>query len=300
MSGIALPHRSSADTTNMPDLTVILNVIAVVLGFCGALHLCHSLRRAWSSYRDRFQNAAERNLSQLFLFIEPRRLFAMNVVLLMATTLVLLLMAIRPALVAATVAALAISPRIIYSTLKSRRLRAAVNQLPDALLSLATNLRSGMSLIQALETVTAHQAAPLGQELGLVLRELRIGVPYAEALDNLHVRMPEIEIQLVTAAMKVSREIGGNLAEALERISDTLRRRLQMEGKIRSLTAQGKLQGLVMTGLPIFLALALYQLEPRAMRYLLDAWYGWATIGVIASLEMIGYHFIKRIVSIDV
>lgn len=246
---------------------------------------------------------SERGGTQPFSAIHVRRTASAvrdNIVLLAVAASASLAAGFGPVITAMLVLALGISPRLLYSTLKARRLRAAVNQLPDALLSVATNLRSGMSLTQALETVMVHQPAPLGQELGLTLRELRIGIPYAEALDNLHRRVPEIEVQLVIAAMKVSREIGGNLAEALERISVTLRRRLQMEGKIRSLTAQGKLQGIVMTGLPVFLGLSLYQLEPRAMRYLIEAWYGWVTIAVILTLEVVGYHFIQKIVNIDV
>ncbi|MEC4766139.1 type II secretion system F family protein [Halomonas sp. CUBES01] len=166
--------------------------------------------------------------------------------------------------------------------------------------NLRPSLSSGLSLTQSLETTIAFEHPPLSQELGLVLRELRIGVPFEETMNNLYQRLPETEVQLVTSAMTVSREIGGNLSETLLRIADTLRKRLQMEGKIRSLTSQGKLQGLVMTGLPIFLIVALNYMQPEAMSYLFKEWYGWATIGVILVMEAIGYHIIHKIVSIDV
>ena len=133
-----------------------------------------------------------------------------------------------------------------------------------------------------------------------MLRELRIGVGFNETMDNLSRRLPETEVHLVTSAMKVSREIGGGLAETLERIADTLRKRLQMEGKIRSLTAQGKMQGWVMVLLPVFLIVALSQMQPAAMHYMFHAWYGWATIAGIVVVEAIGYHFIRKIVNIDV
>lgn len=257
-------------------------------------------RRAWREYRRRFQHAAARNLGELFLFVDPRHLFAVQSLVLVLGAGAVLLAGGGPFLALAWVVALGASPPLVYRVLRERRRRAAVAQLPDTLLALSTNLRSGLSLLQSLEATLTFQPAPLSQELGLVLRELRLGVGYAQAMDNLHRRLPEVDVQLVTAAMKISREIGGNLAETLERISDTLRKRLQMEGKIRSLTAQGKLQGLVMTGLPLFLIAALTQLEPQAMRYLFEAWYGWATLAAILLLEVLGYHFIRRIVSIDV
>lgn len=278
--------------------TLVVVMSGLVAGM--ALYAGHVCRITWRRYQISFQDTAEQNLSEMFLFIDPRALFTANLILL---ALVFGVVAIAGGgLFLATLSALVVgvSPPLVYTTLRQRRLRAAVSQLPDTLLSLSTNLRSGLSFTQALETVISHQQAPLGQELALVLRELRIGVAHAEAMDNLHRRLPEIEIQLLTAALKISREIGGNLAETLERISDTLRKRLQMEGKIQSLTAQGRLQGLVMTGLPVFLVIALHQLEPRAMQFLFAAWYGWATIALIVLLEAVGYHFIQRIVNIDV
>ena len=252
------------------------------------------------TYRQHFHDTADRNLADMFLFVDPSRLFLLHITLVLMLSGVVLLLDGGTFLTLFTGSALGASPPFAYRWLRKRRLRTSVEQLPDALRSMATSLRSGMSLSQAIETLLDYQKPPLGQELGLMLREIRLGVAYEDALDHLHQRLPEIEVQLVTAAMKVSREVGGNLAETLERISDTLRQRLQMEGKIRSLTAQGKLQGLVMTGLPVFLIFALGQLEPRAMEYLFDAWYGWATLAVIVILEVIGYHFIRKIVSIDV
>lgn len=277
-------------------------LVALIAGlaFGMALYLGHVGRTAWRGYRHAFQDAAERNLAEMFLFVDPRALFAAHLLLLVLVFGLVSLagggffLALLISLIAGA------SPPLIYAALRRHRLRMAMSQLPDTLLSLATSLRSGHSFMQSLETAATHQQAPLGQELALVLRELRIGVPHGDAMDNLYRRLPEVEIQLLTAAMKISREIGGNLAETLERISDTLRRRLQMEGKIRSLTAQGRLQGLVMTGLPVFLVVALNQLEPRAMQFLFTAWYGWATIALIVLMEAVGYHFIQKIVNIDV
>lgn len=278
----------------------ILSGLVAGLAFATALYVGRIMIEAWRIYRREFQIAANRNLSEMFLFIDPAKLFLANLMLLLLIFFLVLLLGGGPFLALLAATALGASPPLIYWVLRRRRLNKAVSQLPDALLSIATSLRSGMSLTQAMESMIRYQERPLAQELGLMLRELRLGVAYGEAMDNLYRRLPEVEVQLVTAAMKVSREIGGNLAETLERISDTLRKRLQTEGKIKSLTAQGKLQGLVMTSLPIFLIIALSEMEPRAMAYLFDAWYGWATIAVILILEAIGYHFIYKIVNIDV
>lgn len=278
------------------QLALFVALLAAVLSFLAG----RMLVAAWADYKLAFQNTAEHNLAQLFLFIDPRRLFYANTVLLLLVFFVVLGLGGGPMLAVLSAAVIGASPPLIYWFLHWRRRQHLVAQLPDALLGIATSMRSGLSVNQAIENAVVYEPAPLSQELSLVLRELRVGMEFSQAVDNLYRRVPEVEVQLVSAAMKISREVGGNLSEALERISDTLRKRLQMEGKIRSLTAQGKLQGIVMTALPLFLVFALTQLEPRAMWYLFNAWYGWAVIAVIVTLEVIGYHFIRRIVSIDV
>jgi tight adherence protein B len=94
--------------------------------------------------------------------------------------------------------------------------------------------------------------------------------------------------------------VGGNLAEVLERLAQTLRSKAVMEGKIKALTAQGKLQGIVVGMLPIFMAVVLNYLEPEAMAPLFTTWYGWVVVGVISVLLIVGGIFIRKIVSIDV
>ncbi|ULQ47139.1 type II secretion system F family protein [Flagellatimonas centrodinii] len=278
--------------------------LLALLAAAGTATLCYlgarTLREGWADYRSTFQNRAERNLSQLFLFIDPQRLFRLHATALLGLLLMVMTLGGGWLLAVLLTVAAGLSPPLVFTLMRRRRRRQVVAQLPDALMGVATSMRAGLSLNQALETVLAYEPAPLSQELALMLRELRVGLAFAEAADNLHRRIPEVEVQLVTAAMKVSREVGGNLAETLERIADTLRKRLQMEGKIRSLTAQGKLQGLVMTALPIFLVLALTQLEPEAMAFLLHSLHGWATLAAIAVMEIVGYHFIRKIVNIDV
>lgn len=280
-----------------------VQLMAMALAACIAAIIFmvgRSLTTASVRYKANFQDAAQVNLAEMFLFIEPFKLFVFNIVLMLLVAGGVLLMGWGAVLATLSAAVVGASPPIIYKVMHSLRRRRIVAQLPDALMSIASNMRSGLSLVQALETTVTYEQPPLKHELDLMQRELKLGVDFNAATANLYSRVPEVEVQLIAAAMQVSREIGGNLAEALERISDTLRKRLQMEGKIRSLTAQGKLQGVVMVLLPVFMIFALRKLEPAAMEYLFHAWYGWATIVTIVTLEAIGYHFIQKIVNIDV
>jgi tight adherence protein B len=108
------------------------------------------------------------------------------------------------------------------------------------------------------------------------------------------------EIELVVAAMTIARDVGGNLAETLDQLASTLRAKATMEGKIRALTSQGKLQGLIVGMLPLFLMLVLSKMQHDAMQPLFTTVIGWLVLGVIAILEVIGFLMIRKIVTIDV
>ncbi len=133
-----------------------------------------------------------------------------------------------------------------------------------------------------------------------MLREQRLGVSLDEALENLNRRVPLQSITLATSAMRIAAETGGQLAETLERASQTLRGKLAMEGKIRALTSQGKLQAIVVGVLPVLLLFVLNKMEPQAMNLMFTSRPGWATLAVIGLLECFGVFFIRKIVDIDV
>ena len=252
------------------------------------------------NYRKTFTETAKVKLSDLFLTIEPEKLFMLNLALILLSfvfTLFLIGNAI-PALVISL--AIGASPPIIFGMLKKHRLTAFIQQLPDMLQGTATAMKSGASLNQALESIIAEQTGSIKQEFDLFLREVRVGISFEEALDNLYSRVPLMDLSLVISGMKISKEIGGNLAETLERMASTLRQKLEMEGKIDALTAQGRAQGYVMTALPILLGFVLFQMEPEQMALLWTEWYGWVVIAVVVILEVVGFVIIKKIVSIDV
>ncbi len=165
---------------------------------------------------------------------------------------------------------------------------------------LASSLRSGTSLQIAMDIAIRETPAPLSQELGVVMREQRLGLAMEDALQTMGARLKMEEIDLVVAAMTIARDTGGNLAETMDRLAGTLRAKAIMEGKIRALTSQGKLQGLVVGALPIFMMLILSSLQHDAMMPLFHAWYGWVVLGVIFILELIGFMLIRKIVNIDV
>jgi tight adherence protein B len=251
-------------------------------------------------YRSNFTRRAQFQVQEFFLFIDPRKLFAANLAV-MALGAALTWIATGKLLIALPVFfVLALGPRMLYGHMRRRRLRLFETQLPDALMMLSGGMRAGVGLSSAITQLVAEAPAPLGQEFSLLLREQRLGVTLEQSLTNLARRMPTQTTTLVASAMRIATETGGGLAETLERTANTIRSRLQMEGKIAALTAQGKLQAWVVGLLPIGLMLILNSMEPAAMGMLWHTPVGWATLGAIAFLELMGVYVIRKIIAIDV
>ena len=253
-----------------------------------------------ASYRETFTESASANMSDMFLFIDVQRLFMIQ----------LIAIVVLPALVWFTtgdiisasllLALLIITPGLFYRSMRKKRLKRFETQLPDALMMVSGAMRAGASLNIALEGLVKEQPAPISQEFELFLREQRLGLDFEKSLDNMEKRVPVQEFIMVSSALKISREVGGNLAETLESLGETLRRKGMMEGKIESLTAQGRLQGIVMTGLPFLLAVLLYFLERESMEKLWTTTQGYIVLAFIVVWLTLGNVFIRKITSIDV
>jgi tight adherence protein B len=251
-------------------------------------------------YRATFTERAKFQAREFFLFIDPRTLFVANLAL-MAIGGALTWAATRSALLGlAAFGGLALAPRILYWWMRQKRLRTFEEQLPDALMMLAGGLRAGVGLSTTIQQLVSEAQPPISQEFSLLLREQRMGVVLEQALTNLNRRVPTPTTVLVVSAMRVATETGGGLAETLERTAQTIRSRLQMEGKISALTAQGKLQAWVVGLLPVVLALILDKMEPEAMSMLWHTPIGWGTLAVIGFLEAMGIYVIRKIIAIDV
>ncbi|MCB1747589.1 MAG: type II secretion system F family protein [Gammaproteobacteria bacterium] len=253
-----------------------------------------------ADYRSDFTQSASANMADMFMFVDPNQLFRINVIaLIVAPILVWLLLGDLITTVGVFVLLLVL-PTFAYRSMKRKRLARIEAQLPDALTMVAGSLRAGASLSIALDNLVQEQPPPISQEFEILTKEQRLGVDFDVSLANMEKRIPMQDFRMLTTALRINREVGGNLAETIESLADTLRRKSTMEGKIQSLTAQGKLQGIVMTGLPVLLGLLLNFLEPESMEKLWTTGVGWTVLSVIIVMEMLGYIMIKKITSIDV
>ncbi|WP_445658616.1 type II secretion system F family protein [Achromobacter sp. NCFB-sbj8-Ac1-l] len=270
-------------------------VCVMVLAWQAQSWFTPALRR----YRELYTQEAGVRLSELFLFIDPAQLWmaAIAGAVLVATVA---FAATASGIIAAVTGLAALrAPRMLVDGLRRRRARRFEQQLPMALLMLASALRAGVALTTGLRHMVDQGAAPLAQEFGLMLREQRLGVPWDQALENLNVRMAADSTSLVVAAMRIAAQTGGNLAEALESIAQTVRARLQLQAKLRALTSQGRMQAWIVGALPLLLLAVLDRLEPEIMGLLWRTPLGWAVLAIVAVLETAGVLLIRRIVRID-
>lgn len=278
-------------------------IIALVLALSAGLLAWFVLdvgTTTMARYKASFTERAGFQAREFFLFIEPSKLYIANIAVMVLGAVLTWLMTGSALLGLPVFFALGLSPRFLYAMLRRRRLRKFEEQLPDALMMLCGGLRAGVSFTLSIQQLVAEAQAPLAQEFSLVLREQRLGVTLEQSLTNLARRMPTQTTTLVVSAMRIASETGGGLAETLERTANTIRSRLQMEGKIGALTAQGKLQAWVVGALPLVLMAVLNRMEPEAMNLMWHTQMGWSVLAIIGFLEVMGVYLIRKIIAIDV
>lgn len=284
----------------MSDL-LLLGCIAALGSAVGiaAVLLADRVSDFFGFYRKQFSRNAEIEMADMFIFANGRQLFLLNLMLIVLVPLFLhALFQIFVVTIAGAIVALFV-PRLILKQMTKSRLQKFEEQLPDAFMLLSSSLQSGASLNMALENVVQQSPAPLSQEFGLLIKNIRLGVTLEDALLKLEKRIPLPSFIMASSAIRISREVGGNLVETINGMAAMLRRKRTMEGKIDSLTAQGRAQGTFMALLPVFLAGILSAIEPEAMSQLYTTRNGLMVLTVMVVMEVLGFMSIRRITRID-
>ncbi len=181
-----------------------------------------------------------------------------------------------------------------------RRQKAFTNQLGDMLTMVANALRAGFSFMQAFELIAREMDAPIGREVQKVVNEVNIGVDLETALDNMQRRVNSPDFELVVTAVVIQRQVGGNLAQILDTISETINERIRMRREVMSLTAQGRLSGIILTLLPIGVGSFIGITNPNYIKILFEEPIGQVCITCAVIMDIIGYITIKWIVNIKV
>ncbi|MBI2845856.1 MAG: type II secretion system F family protein [Chloroflexi bacterium] len=191
-------------------------------------------------------------------------------------------------------------PNFYLRRRQGQRLRSFNNQLGDAIVLLANSLRSGYSLLQSMETLSAELPPPISDEFRRVVREIGLGLSTDQALDNLLRRINSGDLDLMITAVKIQHEVGGNLAEILETIGETIRERVRLEGEIRALTALQRGTGTLLTFLPVGLGMVLYAMNRPYISLLFTDPCGQIMLGIAAFGVIVGGLAIHRLSKIEV
>ncbi|MEW5693972.1 MAG: type II secretion system F family protein [Candidatus Hydrogenedentota bacterium] len=191
-------------------------------------------------------------------------------------------------------------PDIIVWKKTGARIKAFNDQLVDALVMMSNSMKAGYSFLQALDLVARESHYPMNDEFKRVLRETGLGAPIEDSFAGLLDRVPSEDLDLVLTVVMIQRQIGGNLAEILDKIAHTIRERIKLLGQIQALTAQGRMSGIVITALPFALYFIMHLLEPEKMSTLYKEKVGWVLIAIGLIMQSIGAVAIKKIISIEV
>ncbi len=191
-------------------------------------------------------------------------------------------------------------PRMFVMYLRYKRLGTVDDQLVDALLLMSNALKAGLSLQQAMELVTREMKPPISDEIGRVVKEIHLGMLTDDALRHLRERVPLEDMRLAVDSILTLRETGGNLSETFEVISKTIVERKKVQGKIKTLTAQGMAQGVLICMMPPGLILLFSLMDENYMKPMFGTPIGWALLAGVFLLDAVGLFMMFKLVQVDV
>lgn len=272
---------------------LIAAITAAVMGYAAALAIGRGLARQ----RERYTEQRVRRRDAV-LYLTPSQRILMNVAASILFFVVgWLVLGLAAGVILSVVGLFAPSLYIGWAT--RRRLELFNEQLVDSLHAMSAAFRAGLSFPQAIESIAEESDPPLSNEFRIAVREMRVGLEIPEALGNIAQRTGSEDMDLVATTTAVAQGLGGNMAEMLEAIARTTESRFRIEGKIRALTAQGKLQGWVVAAMPLILGLVFNWMRPDLMGPMMAHPFGWGLVAGIVGLEIGGILMIRKIVAIE-
>lgn len=191
-------------------------------------------------------------------------------------------------------------PIILLKNAIKKRLKELNDQLIDTIVLISNSLKAGYSFFQAVDSVSKDMRGPIAQEFAILQKEINLGIPMEKALENLVTRVASDDLELIVTAVLIQRQVGGNLSEVLDNISNTIRERIKIKGEIKTVTAQGKMSGIVISLLPVILGVILFFINPSNLMLLFTTSLGLIILFGSVVMELIGIFIISKIVKIEV
>jgi tight adherence protein B len=238
---------------------------------------------------------------QLLLEVPPRTAMIITGCGMVACGLVMMLI-LKGSVIGALVglAVGAFLPAVVIRHLDQRRRKRLELQLVDGIVTLASGVRAGLTLVQAMELLVTNAVGPIKQEFAQLLREYQMGVDLNQAMRNAANRIGSSNYRLLFTAVEMHRQRGGDTGESLDRIAESIREIQRLEGKLDALTAQGRTQARLMAMMPLFILGVYYIIDPQGVTMLfVDPW-GRVLLLFAAALVLVGFLWIRKIMTIDI
>ncbi|MFC1657758.1 type II secretion system F family protein [Candidatus Omnitrophota bacterium] len=283
---------------------MVLKSIIFLLTFASVVFLAFKLipllLKRYSQIQEIRMHEVTKQLDRMFIFTEKRKLFQIFMIVPLSLGLLGLILMRNPiGFIAGLLLGLAAPPTIIR-TISGRRRNQFSSQLVDGLMLLSSSLKAGMSLNQSFEVLAEELPPPISDEFSLVMRENQMGVALEECLAHLKKRMPVDDLDLITTAIGISRETGGNLTEIFSQLVSTIREKKKLEDRVKALTVQGRLQGVIMGLLPIAFGIFIYFVNPENFKIMLQDKLGQGLLMWAVASEIIGVILIKKLSRVEV
>jgi tight adherence protein B len=193
-----------------------------------------------------------------------------------------------------------LAPAAVLNFLASKRTREFDTQLPDVLKLLSASLRAGFSLLQGLDSLVAQVGEPMGTELRRAFASTRVGLPVEEALQSVAERVGSRDFEWVVMAIQIQREVGGNLAEILDSVAQTMMARSSLRREVRTLTAEGRISAYVLVGLPPALGVMVFSVNHTYISVLFNTRPGNIALLVGLVMEAVGGLWLRKTVTIEI
>lgn len=270
-----------------------------VLGVVAALFLMimdptSAVRRNWAQY----VGALDREVRFMLMKTTGERIALTQVAIMAAIPLVAVLLGDLILIVLVPVVALV--PLLWLRNKHAERVRLLEESLDSWLLMLANALKASPSLGEAIQSSAKLMRAPMSEELDLVIKEMKLGTPLDQAVLNMSTRIGSRIISSSLATILVGRQTGGDLPVILEQSASTLREMARLEGVVRTKTAEGKMQAIVLAAIPFVLLFALHQVDNNWLRPLFETGMGYAVLTVATALWMAAIFLARRILTVDI
>lgn len=253
-----------------------------------------------SKWGVRYKRKIEIQLIQAHLPLKPEEYIALNILILLAAIVIFIVFTESLAAAIALGLLAACIPGVYVNTRRKSIIHKIDQQLPDTLALMSNTLKSGYSFLQAVDAAARELPPPISFEFQHILKEISLGVNTEKALEGLSKRVQSPDLELIIMAVLIQRQIGGNLSEILDNISDTIRSRIKIKGEIKILTAQGRISGLIISLMPVALGVILYFINPSYISVLFEHPLGLAMMAMAVLMQGIGIYLIRRIIRIEV